>query len=84
MGIQGLTGFLLYNAKISNKLLENIKNDTYSDLYFDFQSFVYNILNYIENLYNLSYRLVINYNYNNEKLINMDELNPHYDNLKKY
>ncbi len=59
MGIQGLTG-LLDNSNISLPLEDSRVRDInkYKYIYFDFQSLIYTVFNYIENIINYQFNLV--------------------------
>jgi hypothetical protein len=75
MGIQGLGGYLDNNNLTVYFNPDNtVVNDTFKYIYFDFQSIIYTIFNYQENLINLMLSNIANYdntntNVDNNKLI---------------
>ena len=74
MGIQGLGGYLDNNDFTVNFDITNPVNNTFKYMYLDFQSIIYTIFNYQENLINLLSSVLSNYddtntNIDNNKLI---------------
>jgi hypothetical protein len=75
MGIQGLGGYLdNNNLTVYFNPANTVVNDTFKYIYFDFQSIIYTIFNYQENLINLMLSNIASYdttntNIDNNKLI---------------